>query len=278
MVATLTKMSPKSTQTTALETITPKKAEEYLQANTHNRVLSDTTVDTLAEEMKAGRWRLHHQGIAFDRAGVLRDGQHRLWAVVRSGATVDMLVTHGLDPAVFDTIDAHRPRRVGDQLILTHGLPNGRRIAATATALHTIEEDCRFGKRLAVGFTMEIYKRHKAGIDFVLDTITSGPFSKAPMTGPIAFAYPTNKVKVALFAKQVRDGERLTKKDPAYALRALVINSASGMSSTVDRRALVGLTLRCMHAFCEGQFFSSSRQMDPETYQLARKYFLKAHE
>jgi len=43
--------------------------------------------------MKAGRWKLTHVGIAFDINNVLQDGQHRLWAVVFSGRTVEMSVT-----------------------------------------------------------------------------------------------------------------------------------------------------------------------------------------
>ena len=42
----------------------------------------------IARDMKAGHWRLTHQGIAFDPAGVLIDGQHRLWAIVESDTTL----------------------------------------------------------------------------------------------------------------------------------------------------------------------------------------------
>lgn len=264
-------------QRTDLEMISPKMAEEYLLANTHNRPLSEGTVEALADEMRAGRWRLHHQGIAFDTEGTLRDGQHRLKAIVLSGKTLAIMVTRGIDPSVFDVIDAHRPRKIGDQLQLIHDLPQGRRIAAAATVLVSIERDAGYGKRHPIGLVLEVYKRHRAGLEFALTAVQTGPFSKAPMVAPLALAHATDATKAATFAKQVRDGERLTKKDPAYSLRNFVINAA-GMSSTLDRRVSSTVAMRCLHAFFEGEALSALKPnmlVDSETYAKARRYFLR---
>ena len=46
--------------------VTPAIAERWIcELNTHNRKLVDAHVERLAREMKAGRWRTTHQGIAF---------------------------------------------------------------------------------------------------------------------------------------------------------------------------------------------------------------------
>ncbi|MDQ2738234.1 MAG: hypothetical protein M3Y35_06395, partial [Actinomycetota bacterium] len=65
-----------------VQSITPKKAAEYLEANTANRPLSTAVVKSFAEAMTRGDWMVTHQGIAFGSGGVLVDGQHRLAAIV----------------------------------------------------------------------------------------------------------------------------------------------------------------------------------------------------
>ena len=61
--------------------VTPELAEEWLKNRAPNRKLRGTVVDSYASDMSAGRWRLTHQGIAFDEAGRISDGQHRLAAI-----------------------------------------------------------------------------------------------------------------------------------------------------------------------------------------------------
>ena len=81
---------------TRIETITPALATEWLDKhNSVNRKISEPTVQSYAMDMKNGRWTLTHQGIAFDTEGNLQDGQHRLWAIVFSGITLEMMVTRG---------------------------------------------------------------------------------------------------------------------------------------------------------------------------------------
>ena len=91
---------------TEIETITPEIAKEYLLHNRVNRVLRNRAVEELMRDMKAGAFKLTHQGIAFDKEGSLVDGQHRLTAIALSGCTVKRMVTRGLDedcPAEIDT-------------------------------------------------------------------------------------------------------------------------------------------------------------------------------
>lgn len=61
-----------------LQKISPKRAAEMLAANTSNRLLSKATARSFAEAMRRRDWLVTHQGITFDTAGLLVDGQHRL--------------------------------------------------------------------------------------------------------------------------------------------------------------------------------------------------------
>jgi len=126
-------------QTSQIEVITPEIAGDYLAQNTHNRVLQRPEVDRLAAAITADEWQLTHQGIAFDQAGRLVDGQHRLWAVVVAKRPVPMWVTRGVDPEAFPAVDIGRRRTSGDILGL-RGEHDGRDLAAALGWLWRYEQ------------------------------------------------------------------------------------------------------------------------------------------
>jgi len=53
----------------------PELAIKWLEGNTQNRPIHGGHVQRLAQEILADRWRLTHQGIAFDTEGLLIDGE-----------------------------------------------------------------------------------------------------------------------------------------------------------------------------------------------------------
>lgn len=79
-----------------IQKVTPKLAEQWLNTNTSNRKLRDGVVEKYAEDMKSGNWTTCPEPISFFDDGTLADGQHRLWAITESGATVPFLITRGL--------------------------------------------------------------------------------------------------------------------------------------------------------------------------------------
>jgi hypothetical protein len=88
---------PGSTVKTEWVLITPELASAYLDFNEENRSVSDRHVDRITDDMEQDRFKITHQGLAFNDHGVLVDGQHRCMAVVRSGKPQWMLVTTGID-------------------------------------------------------------------------------------------------------------------------------------------------------------------------------------
>ncbi len=83
-----------------VEKIDPKKAKEYMKWNTRNprgaNSISRSHVKELADDMKAGLWELNAEPIIFDEDGFLKDGQHRLAAVMASGVTIETVVIRGI--------------------------------------------------------------------------------------------------------------------------------------------------------------------------------------
>ncbi len=88
-----------------VQTITPARAAEWLEANTTNRPLSRPVVRSFAEAMRRGEWLVTHQGIAFDVNGVLVDGQHRLAAIIEADLPVQLTVFREVAEGTFDVLD-----------------------------------------------------------------------------------------------------------------------------------------------------------------------------
>lgn len=90
----------------ANEWIGPEKAEKYLALNKLNRPMSEKRVREFVQMLEADWWSENgEQGVTFDWNGVLAGGQHFLEAVRRSGKTVRVRVTRGVDPAARMTMN-----------------------------------------------------------------------------------------------------------------------------------------------------------------------------
>jgi hypothetical protein len=103
-----------------------------------NRRIIPAWVAKLHRIMDEGRYLLTHQGIAFDSNGTLRDGQHRLSAIIKYGQSVQLFVCFGLAPEAFDAIDLGAKRKAA-QMLSINGIPSGSHVAAAVRMMHRIE-------------------------------------------------------------------------------------------------------------------------------------------
>lgn len=102
--------------------ITPSMAREFLShvdEGHKNRPVRPRVISQYARDMKNGDWLLTHQGIAFDENGYLRDGQHRLHAIIEADTPVLMLVTFGLSSCSYEGIDVGIKRNTRDVFALS---------------------------------------------------------------------------------------------------------------------------------------------------------------
>lgn len=83
--------------------VTPEIAREFLKKNTKNprgSKLNMARVKQYAHDMAAGLWELNSEAIAFDEDGLLKNGAHRLAAVIMANVPVEMVVAYGVDRKV----------------------------------------------------------------------------------------------------------------------------------------------------------------------------------
>lgn len=121
MVAYETKFSTNKTKENAMRTqimmVDPAMARAWLGSNfSNNRRLNKERVNFYAKQMAVGQWKLTHQGIAISTTGQLLDGQHRLHAVIQSGATVAMMVTFDLEESAMTEVDNGQARNISQRL------------------------------------------------------------------------------------------------------------------------------------------------------------------
>ena len=84
-----------------VEKVTAEKALDYLSLNHHNpRPQANNIVNTWAREMEIGAWRLSNDALMFDLQGNLRNGQHRMKALISAAKnkpklTLEFVVMRG---------------------------------------------------------------------------------------------------------------------------------------------------------------------------------------
>lgn len=122
-----------------VQTVTPKLATQWLDANHTNRNVRDRVVNAYARDMQAGRWRVTGEAIKFAGDGRLIDGQHRLLAVIKTGRSIQMLIIRGLDNGVQEVLDSGASRTASDALRM-RGESNYANLSAAARVALMFEE------------------------------------------------------------------------------------------------------------------------------------------
>lgn len=115
--------------------VTPAMARDMLQKNPRNRQLRRSNVHYLANEIKSGRWKLTHQGVAVATDGTLLDGQHRLNAIVEADISALINVSFDCDPSLFTVIDTGSARTNADVLRISGGVSSNETTIGAAVKL-----------------------------------------------------------------------------------------------------------------------------------------------
>jgi hypothetical protein len=240
--------------------VTPALATEWLAVNTKNRRVKAETVDGYARDMKAGEWLTTHQGVAFNEADELIDGQHRLLAIQKSGSAVLLLVSSGWPKKMpkqksftMDAVDRGCLRSLPDQLELQHGIANARSIVqvtgALAAAVCGLE---RIRKQTPAG-VLAIVEAYREEFKWLAENVTttaglrSVHASSVIMLGLAAWPEPTKA-----FYEQLKLGLNLTANSPVYHLRNFLM-SLRGGNNYEQKAQIKNATAHHLRLFVEGK-------------------------
>jgi hypothetical protein len=128
--------------TFGIEMITPEMARTWLDRGGANRKKSERSVIALVTAIQMGEWKVTGETIQLDAEGKVRNGQHRLEAIYRSGIACYALVVRGVQEDAFDVIDTGKSRNAANVLEI-HGHTQTIAKATAARGLIHIE---RFGR------------------------------------------------------------------------------------------------------------------------------------
>jgi hypothetical protein len=203
------------------ESITPQKAEQYLNRNTSNRKLRDGVVERYASDMKQGRWTECPAPIVFYENGDVADGQHRLWAIVESKTTQKFLVGRGLSREAGLNIDTGVTRNLVDNARIA-GLNDALTSELLACA-RAVDEGVRGTKGYSNAQKLAMFEKHKESVTWACQ---HGPRGRTIRNQCVlsavarAWMYEADKEKLQRFCKVlstgVPDGEH---ESAAIALR-----------------------------------------------------------
>lgn len=111
-----------------------EKAKEILSRNINNRRIKESSKSGYSFQMSNGLWKENGEPIIIDKNGVVKDGQHRLLAVINSDYEYKVPLIYDVEPDVMDTIDTGVNRTAGDVLHL-NGFKCSNQIAAISKSI-----------------------------------------------------------------------------------------------------------------------------------------------
>lgn len=244
-----------------IETITPEVAEKWLTLNTHNRTLRDGVVERYAEAMKRDQWDLNGETIKFSETNVLLDGQHRLWAVIESGVTIESYVIRNLPDEVFETIDTGTARHARDTLHL-NGFKHPT-ILGMAGRLQFIHENYGSvehynkgkGKLITNRDILELVQRHpdlERSVDFIVHSQTIKAYLTPAMASFLHYQFSRfDSAQSDVFMSKLAIGDGLAIDHPILIARNRLATIKSGTGH--GRIEGAGITIKAWNLYRNGK-------------------------
>ncbi len=244
-----------------VQTITPDRAEELLEANTTNRPLSRPLVRSFADAMRRGEWLVTHQGIAFDANGVLVDGQHRLAAIIEADRAVELTVFTDVPEGTFDVLDIGKRRTAADVLAI-EGEKNSTMLAAMVRTvwLYNNRADLNWSGGAAGVSNHQIVQtldqnpklRDFLGVGEQISAAT-GMIKSAAGAASYLVEHANRRANFGPWYDGIVDGAGLRKGDPRLQFRRVMFNMARRHTGQAlrrrDTREHVALYIKAFNAW-----------------------------
>jgi hypothetical protein len=257
-----------------LETVTPSKAERWLDQNKANRKMRDGVAEKYADDMKNGRWTTCPTPIAFYHDGDLADGQHRLWAIVDSGESITFPIARGLERTDGLNIDTGLSRTLVDNARISGSdtdLSNELISVARAVAVGNQGNN---GKPLSNAARLVMIEDHR---DAAKWAVSNGPRGRGLRNAPVlasvarAWYWEQDKDKLKRFCDVFTSG--LTDREDEFAaivLRNYFLTKRGLLSSSLWTDTFLK-TQNAVSYFMKGKRLTVIKAVNDEAYPLKKK-------
>lgn len=251
-----------------VEDIDPHTAKEMLGGNTHNRNLRRRVVDAYVSDMQAGVWQENGESIKISADGTIVDGQHRLHAIVESGATQRMLVVRGLPMSAQDVVDTGAKRTFADVLKL-HGETNYNTIAAVTRrvdiwlrGIRTTKSSRYVSTNTQLLATLQAHPDIRTSSDVAVLVRSRVPISGS-ILGTCHWLFTHLDIEddeaaaqlnedITTFFERLSDGAELPANSPIYVLRRTAIDNRNSKSN-LNEDVMTAYVIKAWNAYRDGR-------------------------
>lgn len=251
--------------------ITPEMAAKFLEKN-KNRNMRENYARRLAADMREGRWRKTHQGIAFNCDGTLRDGQHRLRAIVLADVPIEMMVSSGLTDDAMLHVDGGAPRCDADRMKLSGAEYASRNLIAVARRMKSSVMLDHGGSEFRTTKIFEFVEQHKEAILFAIALFSSKSkgLSSAAVVAPLARAwYTRDRDRLAKFAEVMRaDFVHSEEDSAAQKLKAYLLTNSNGGTGHMGRASIYRKVESALLAFLERRPLAKLYEVSAEQFPI----------
>lgn len=241
--------------------VTPEMASDWLshRGYNRNRRISKSVVGKYLQDMKEGRWKITRQGLIFDTAGKIIDGQHRLSAVANGEVTVAFWIYPDEARDTFEALDQGYKRTAAHLL----GTPYSMHVAAAARYLAALADQDRFSMpRFSRITNPEIYSTVQqwpeltrlAELTSVIRPATG--LTVSPHLAVLAQAARTEHgtpEKFEAWKLGLMNGDNLGRTDPRLQLRNRFLRQGRALTGSKNRDVVYNLVAKAWNAFAEGR-------------------------
>lgn len=251
--------------------ITPAAAEDILNnLNEANRSLGIGAKNKYRNDMSADLWAPLASTLAFDVEGLLRDGQHRLKAVVESGKGQWFKVQTHMPEDVIRSVDLGRKRNVGDLLsFLGYGKATSRKIAQAIEIIYAVNIGA-FGRNahslqgITAASKLEFAEVQRGLLGKVAFLAERQSYTCVPVPALMALPFLVEEAyfdKAIQFADEVTSGQSTGLTDPRNWVNRRcekdssgrnIVRKGGGFGSLADKEHVMGLVFRAWGRWLEG--------------------------
>ena len=220
-----------------VETINPSIAAAWLKANRLNRPVRAAHVTFLAREMAEDKWVMNGQAIIISETEDVLDGQHRLLAIIESGATIRSLVIYGIKREAFKTIDTGIVRTAADAIAVFfpgRGVGMSKTVAAAIPWCVGLQRGVIFCAEKIANSDALLYIQDHPSLWQCAAEVMGYPqdtrvLSQSMTTAAYEIFQRRDPDKARDFIRALCTGEMLSVKDPEYILRAILAKDATSI-------------------------------------------------
>lgn len=251
--------------------LTPELASELLKKNKHNRKPSERQVAFYVNQMKSGLWKENGEAIIIGDDNVIKDGQHRLIAVIKAKHSYRVPLITEVDSSAMDTIDTGKNRSLHDIISLNgYAYPNQKAKLAKLilSSSHKGKGKGSATKRVLFA-SRNSYISNSAGLDYVIENnnflnkvikMASQVNAKSPSSvisiADLAFVaymlvgYDLENEYIRGFLKELCGAEYAGDSSASYVYKCMV--KAKNSKTHLNKYWLKGLIIKAWNNYING--------------------------